>query len=245
MGHDGRRPGSAQLEHGYFKGMVFENSDWDYRTFDPDRDTRLAEKRTGAAVDGIDPNLKPFKQSGGKLILYQSWNETTIPPRSIIDYYRSVEETMGGPRQTRDFVRLFMVAGLGMCPGFRNAKDFDALEAMQQWVEKGLPRRRSWLNTGIKMGKSSEPARYAPIQKLRNIKATEIPMPPPTLNANNGVGLCSISFRTGVCTMRVLQRRSRPLRRRTPSFAIAEIEHPGIPEGILQIRSKRWRIVNL
>jgi feruloyl esterase len=131
-------PNPLSLSTGYFKGMVFENPDWDYRTFDPDRDTSLAEERTGAAIDGIDPNLKPFKQSGGKLIIYQSWNETTIPPRSIIDYYKAVEKTMGGRRQTVDFVRLFMVPGLGMCPGFGNAEDFDALEAIQQWVEKGI-----------------------------------------------------------------------------------------------------------
>jgi feruloyl esterase len=31
-----------------------------------------------------------------------------------------------------------MVPGLGMCPGFRNAEDFDALEAVQQWVEKNI-----------------------------------------------------------------------------------------------------------
>jgi feruloyl esterase len=131
-------PDPLSLSTGYFKGMVFKNADWNYRTFDPDRDTRLAEERTGAAVDGIDPNLKPFKQSGGKLLLYQSWNETTIPPRSIIDYYKAIEKIMDGPRQTQDFARLFMVSGMGMCPGFGNAKDFDALEAMQQWVEKGI-----------------------------------------------------------------------------------------------------------
>lgn len=131
-------PDPLSINEGYFKGMVFEDSDWDFRTFDPDRDTRLAEERTGAAVDGIDPNLKPFKQSGGKLIIYQSWNETIIPPRTIIDYYKSVEKTMGDLGQTHDFVRLFMVAGLGMCPGFGNAEDFDALEAIQQWVEKGI-----------------------------------------------------------------------------------------------------------
>jgi feruloyl esterase len=131
-------PDPLSLSIGYFKGMVFKNPDWDYRTFDPDRDTRLAEERTGAAVDGIDPNLKPFKLSGGKLIIYQSWNETTIPPRSIIDYYSRVNETMGGSKQTHDFARLFMVSGMGMCPGFGNAKDFDALEAMQRWVEKGI-----------------------------------------------------------------------------------------------------------
>jgi feruloyl esterase len=131
-------PNPLSLSEGYFKGMVFENSDWDFRTFDPDRDTHLAETRTGAAVDGIDPNLKPFKQRGGRLIIYHSWNETTIPPRSIIDYYNNVERAMGGPGKTKDFARLFMVPGLGMCPGFSNAEDFNALEAIQQWVEKGV-----------------------------------------------------------------------------------------------------------
>ncbi len=131
-------PEPISISEGYFKGMVFEDPDWDYRTFDPDRDTRLAEERTGAAVDGIDPNLKPFKQSGGKLIIYQSWNETVIPPRTIIDYYKRVEETMGDLGHIHDFVRLFMVAGLGGCPGFRNSEDFDVLQAIQQWVEKGI-----------------------------------------------------------------------------------------------------------
>jgi feruloyl esterase len=27
---------------------------------------------------------------------------------------------------------------MGMCPGFRNAADFDTQEAIQQWVEKGI-----------------------------------------------------------------------------------------------------------
>ena len=131
-------PEPLGLSTGYFKGMVFKDPNWDYKTFDPGRDTRLAEERTGAAVDGVDPDLGPFKKSGGKLIIYQSWNETTIMPRSIIDYYRKVEKAMGGPAETRHFARLFMVAGMGMCPGFGNAKDFDALDAMQQWVEKGI-----------------------------------------------------------------------------------------------------------
>ncbi len=131
-------PNPLTINAGYFQGMVFEDPDWDFRTFDPDRDTRLAEERTGAAVDGIDPNLEPFRQSGGKLIIYHSWNETVIPPRSIIDYYRSVEATMGGRDQTNDFVRLFMVAGMGMCPGLGNAEDFDTQAAIQQWVEKGI-----------------------------------------------------------------------------------------------------------
>lgn len=121
----------------YFKGMVFENPDWDFRGFDVDRDTRLAASRTGAAVDGNNPDLGPFKQAGGKLILVSSWNSTGLPPRQLTEYYRSVEQTMGGPGPTRDFARLFQVPGSGGCPGFRNAQDFDAFDALRQWVEHG------------------------------------------------------------------------------------------------------------
>ena len=122
----------------YFKGMVFEDPNWDFRTFDVDRDTRLAEAKTGAAVDSLNPNLQPFKDSGGKLILYQSWNETGLPPRTLIEYYTSVEKALGGPAQTRDFTRLFIVPASAGCPGFRNAEDFATLSAVQKWVEEGV-----------------------------------------------------------------------------------------------------------
>jgi feruloyl esterase len=131
-------PDPLSINAEYFKGMVFENPNWDFRTFDVDRDTRLAGKRTGEAVDGFNPNLKPYKKNGGKLIIYQSWNETAVPPRTITDYYRSIETAMGGPAQTRDFARLFMAAGDGMCPGFGNAEDFNTLKAVEDWVEKDV-----------------------------------------------------------------------------------------------------------
>jgi feruloyl esterase len=121
----------------YFKGMVFEDRDWDFRSFDVDRDTRFAEMKTGAAVDAADPDLRSFKQAGGKLILVSSWNSTGLPPRALSEYYRSVEQAMGGAEQTRDFARLFTVPGSAGCPGFRNPQEFDAFAALQQWVEHG------------------------------------------------------------------------------------------------------------
>ena len=101
----------------YFKGMVFQDPNWDFRTFDVDRDTRLAIERTGKYVDGNNPDLRPFKKSGGKLIIVSSWNSLALPPRQVAEYYKSVEKTMGGPAQTQDFARLFAVPGSGGCPG--------------------------------------------------------------------------------------------------------------------------------
>ena len=43
----------------------------------------------------------------------------------------------GGPAQTQDFARLFLVPGSTGCPGFGDAEDFNTFDAIQQWVEKG------------------------------------------------------------------------------------------------------------
>lgn len=122
----------------YFKGMVFEDPDWDFRSFDVDRDTRLAEAKTGAAVDASSADLKAFKDRGGKLIMYMAWNETGMPPRQLTHYYERVQAELGGAEQTRNFARLFMVPASAGCPGFRNAEDFNTLQAVQRWVEEGI-----------------------------------------------------------------------------------------------------------
>jgi feruloyl esterase len=122
----------------YFKGMVKEDLNWDWRTFDVDKDTRLGMAKAGKAVDGNNPNLKPFKKAGGKIIMVGSWNSNSLPPRSYLEYYEQVEKTMGGPEKTQDFARMFMVPGSTGCPGFMaNQQDFDAFGALQKWVEKG------------------------------------------------------------------------------------------------------------
>jgi feruloyl esterase len=119
----------------YFKGMVKEDLNWDWRTFNVDKDTRLGIAK---AVDGNNPNLKPFKKAGGKIIMVGSWNSNALQPRSYLEYYEQVEKTLGGPDKTQDFARMFMIPGATGCPGFMgNQQDFDAFGALQKWVEKG------------------------------------------------------------------------------------------------------------
>jgi feruloyl esterase len=102
----------------FFKGMVFEDLNWDWRTFDVDRDTRLGISKTAKAVDGNNPGLRPFKKEGGKLIMIGSWNSTGLPPRTLSEYYEQIEKAVGGPSRTQDFARLFMVPGSSGCTGF-------------------------------------------------------------------------------------------------------------------------------
>jgi len=50
-----------------------------------------------------------------------------------------VEKTMGGREATREFLRFFMIPGMGHCAGGAGANDFDYLSYLEDWVENGHP----------------------------------------------------------------------------------------------------------
>src|SRR5262249_38219375 len=121
----------------YFKYVLFKNPDWDFRSIDFDRDVELADKTDNGLLNTIDPDVKKFVGRGGKLLLYHGWNDQLISPQNTIDYYQSVVSKMGGPAKTMESVRLFMAPGMTHCAGGEGPSAFDALAAVEQWVEKG------------------------------------------------------------------------------------------------------------
>lgn len=125
------------INNGFFKFMAFQDPDWDFKTFDIDLDTRKIDARLGPVINTTQTDLKAFKAHGGKLLMYQDWNETWVPPRTATTYYNSVVATMGGENQTKDFFRLFMIPDFGMCAGMSQGT-FDALGAVQKWREQGI-----------------------------------------------------------------------------------------------------------
>ena len=68
----------------------FQNADYDWKTFDLDRDMPIIDSKVGF-VDAVDPDLSKFKARGGKLLLYAGWGDTTITPENTVLYYESVE----------------------------------------------------------------------------------------------------------------------------------------------------------
>ncbi len=118
--------------------LIFQNADWDYRAFNPDRDTKIADNAMGQRLNATDPNLKPFRDRGGKLILWHGWSDSALAPTSTIDYYSSVISKMG--RQDADgFTRLYMVPGMQHCGGGPgpNSLRGPMTTALEQWVEQG------------------------------------------------------------------------------------------------------------
>lgn len=111
---------------------------WTFKDFDFDAD----HKRMGemdALYSASNPDLRAFQSAGGKLILYQGWSDPMVVPLNSVDYYESVERTIGGRAATQQFLRLFMVPGMDHCTGGEGAFAIDYIEYLEAWVERNRP----------------------------------------------------------------------------------------------------------
>ena len=99
-----------------------------------------------------DPDLDAFQDRGGKLLMMHGWSDASIPPWTSIAYYDAVEERLGSRREAQDFLRLFLIPGMGHCgsregPGVTQA-GMDPLTVLERWVEHGeAPDRMSTTKT--------------------------------------------------------------------------------------------------
>jgi feruloyl esterase len=133
-----------------FANMVYNNPSWDFKTFNLERDGKLADEKLASSLNATDPNLKAFKSRGGKLILYHGWSDAALPPVNTINYFQSVVSKLG-QRDVNSFVRLFMVPGMQHCAGGPGPSSFgatvtstqsdaqhDMSVALERWVEQGI-----------------------------------------------------------------------------------------------------------
>jgi feruloyl esterase len=141
-----RTPFVAALAASTFKDMVFEDPSWDYQHIDYDRAVRLADQRVGAILNNSSPDLKAFRSAGGKLILWHGWADPLISPLHTLEYYQKVAAylTRGARGETAqiggiaDFARLFLAPGVNHCGGGPGPDQFDAVGALEGWVERGV-----------------------------------------------------------------------------------------------------------
>ncbi|HEY3837449.1 MAG TPA: tannase/feruloyl esterase family alpha/beta hydrolase, partial [Bryobacteraceae bacterium] len=86
----GPEPYSAAVDQLRF--VVFKDPAWDWRTFEFDsKDIAKFEKPENLIMNGTDPDLKKFFAHGGKLLIYQGWNDQNVSPYGTVTYFKSVQ----------------------------------------------------------------------------------------------------------------------------------------------------------
>jgi feruloyl esterase len=111
-----------------------QNPDWDPMTFDLEIDLPLALKN-GGFIEASSPDLARFKARGGKLLLYHGWADPGPAPENTVNYYEAVNKTLGGRQD--DWMRLFLMPGVGHCGGGVGPDQADFLGALERWKEGG------------------------------------------------------------------------------------------------------------
>lgn len=133
---------SEQWVTSYFRYMVLPPAgpEWSPRDYDFDKDpARFASGTQESLLNASNPDLRKFRAAGGKLLIYQGWNDESVVPPMTIDYYDTVVKVMGGEAAAREFVRLFLVPGMNHCGGGDGAFAIDYLTALEAWVERNTP----------------------------------------------------------------------------------------------------------
>lgn len=115
--------------HPSIEGFTAMNLDFDRAAAETDQTARIN--------DAVSTDLSTFAARGGKLIIYQGLSDPVFSADDVIDYYRQLEHDNGSDEKTASFARLFLIPGMTHCGGGPATDQFDALTALEKWVEQG------------------------------------------------------------------------------------------------------------
>lgn len=113
--------------------------DFDYKTFDFDRDQDRLDATLGPVLNANNTDLAAFKARGSKLLMYTGTADPLVPYQDALSYYERVMGVQGGLPQTQDFFRFYLIPGMGHCSGGPGLNDGgDMLGALVKWREEGI-----------------------------------------------------------------------------------------------------------
>jgi len=99
------------------KNYLARNPVADSLAYVPWDQDRVALDRLAALNDASDTDLRPFKNGGGKLILWHGLNDAAVSDLATTEYYQRVIAALGGQPATDEFVRYYLAPGVNHCVG--------------------------------------------------------------------------------------------------------------------------------
>jgi feruloyl esterase len=83
--------------------------------------------------------LRPFKNSGGKLILWHGTNDAALSYQSTTEYYQGLQAQFGSTGAVAEFAQYYLAPGVNHCAGGPGADTTDLLAALDAWVDQKSP----------------------------------------------------------------------------------------------------------
>ena len=152
----------------FFRGPVFNDPTWNFRSFDYDRDVERAKGYGSDALDVPPTGLDRFVAGNRKLLLSHGWSDGLIPAQSTVEFYEALVKDIGA-RRARDNVRLFMAPGMTHCAGGTGPSAIDFLGTIDRWSRPA--RHRSGSSPPIRRMPRSARGRCARIRKWPSTRA--------------------------------------------------------------------------
>jgi feruloyl esterase len=124
----------------WLKYFLTQNPQLDWTTITPTAYQRLWDQSVeefGLVIGTDNPDLTEFRNRGGKAIVWHGLADQLITFEGTTDYYKRVQQQMGGAEKTSSFFRLFLAPGVGHCGGGAGPAPSGQLEALLAWVEDG------------------------------------------------------------------------------------------------------------
>ncbi len=124
----------------WLKYFITQNTQFDWTTITLAAYQRFWDQSVeqyGSVIGTDNPDLTEFRNRGGKEIVWHGLSDQLITAEGTIDYYKRVQQQMGGPEKTSEFMRLFLAPGVAHCGGGTGPAPSGQLEALLEWVEDG------------------------------------------------------------------------------------------------------------
>ncbi len=126
--------------------------EFDFSQFDFHNDTARIDEILAPILNASSPDLRAFRDRGGKLLLVHGMADPIIPYTDSLNYYHEVADKMGGFEAVQSFFRCFAVPGFAHTLGGPGVQDIggigipatpvdpehDAFCALTRWVEDGV-----------------------------------------------------------------------------------------------------------
>ena len=109
------RPFGITLD--WFRYFLVQDPQWDWTTLTPAGFESLwtqSVEQYGAVFGSDNPDLTAFRDRGGKIIIYHGLADQVIPAEGTIDYYKRVQQQMGGASERDSLSACFWHPGMIM-----------------------------------------------------------------------------------------------------------------------------------